>query len=283
MKSSDLFAFVLLFSISVFLIFFSGYLWVSNVGWRGLWLLGVLLTLLTLFIGYLFAKYALSPIVKQNEELDRLLKDTLHELNIPVATIKANVSLLKRKIKEHKELRRLERIESAANQLLELYKEVDYGIKKRIDKAEKEVIDLEEFIKERIEFFSELLKERKIILELSPLKIKVSKHSFTKAFDNLLSNAIKYSTAGSLIQIIVKGDKLMIKDNGEGIEESELIKIFERFYRANEKKEGFGIGLSIVKSCCDEEGIEIRIDSKRGRGTTVALNLKRVKVDDRTS
>jgi len=253
------------------------------VGWRGLWLLGVLLTLLTLFIGYLFAKYALSPIVKQNEELDRLLKDTLHELNIPVATIKANVSLLKRKIKEHKELRRLERIESAANQLLELYKEVDYGIKKRIDKAEKEVIDLEEFIKERIEFFSELLKERKIILELSPLKIKVSKHSFTKAFDNLLSNAIKYSTAGSLIQIIVKGDKLMIKDNGEGIEESELIKIFERFYRANEKKEGFGIGLSIVKSCCDEEGIEIRIDSKRGRGTTVALNLKRVKVDDRTS
>jgi len=277
LRSSDVFAFVLLFSVSVFLIFFTGYLWIENIGWRYLWLLGIALSALTLLIGYLFAKYALYPIVRQNEELDRLLKDTLHELNIPVATIKANASMLKRSV-DPKLLRKVERIEAAARQLLELYKEVDYTIKKEIKKEEKERLDLCAFIEERIEFFAELLKSRRVEVECEPLAILTSRQGFLKTFDNLLSNAIKYSDEGSLIQIIVKDGKLMIKDSGEGIEEGELLKIFDRFYRASEKKEGKGIGLSIVKSFCDEEGIGVQIDSKKGIGTTVTLDLTKVKV-----
>ena len=277
MRSSDIFAFVLLFSVSVFLIFFTGYLWVENIGWRYLWLLGVVLSLLTLLIGYLFAKYALSPIVAQNEELDRLLKDTLHELNIPVATIKANASMLKRSV-DPKLRRKIERIEAAAQQLLELYKEVDYAIKKELKKEEKERIDLCAFIKERVEFFAPLLKSRRVEVECEPTFILTSRHGFVKTFDNLLSNAVKYSDSETLIQIIVKDGKLMIKDSGEGIEEGELLKIFERFYRANDTKEGHGIGLSIVKSFCDEEGIGVQIDSKKGIGTTVTLDLTKVKV-----
>ncbi len=268
---------MLLFSISVFLLFFSGYLWVENIGWRYLWLLGLVLALLTLLIGYLFAKYALSPLVEQNEELDRLLKDTLHELNIPVATIKANASMLKRVI-DPKHKRKIERIEAAAQQLLELYKEVDYTIKKEIDRAEKERIDLCSFIRDRLDFFAELLQERQVDFECEPTTIEVFRPALLKAFDNLLANAIKYSSKDALIQIIVKDAKLMIKDSGEGIEEQELLRIFERFYRANNTKEGHGIGLSIVKSFCDEEGIGVRISSKKGIGTTVTLDLSKVKV-----
>jgi len=275
LRSSDVFAFVLLFCVSVFLLFFTGYLWVDNIGWRYLWLLGIVLSALTLLIGYLFAKYALSPIVERNEELDRLLKDTLHELNIPVATIKANASMLKR-LADPRQLRKIERIEAAAQQLLDLYKEVDYAIKKEIKKEDKERIDLCAFIEDRVEFFAPLLKDRTLQIECEPTTIYTSRQGFIKTFDNLLSNAIKYSGSGSLIQIIVKDRRVMIKDSGEGIEEGELLKIFERFYRANDTKEGHGIGLSIVKSFCDEEGIGIQIDSKKGIGTTVTLDLTKV-------
>lgn len=276
LKSKDLLAYVLLFAISVFLLFFVIFLWFINIGWNYLWLLGLVVTFMTLFLGYMFAKYALAPLVEQNQELDRLLKDTLHELNIPVATIEANVSMLQKRCLDHKSQKRLLRIKKATKQLLDLYKEVDFFIKKEIKKDVKECFDVSEVVQERIAFFEDLVKNYKLSLQLEPLKIYASQFGFIKSFDNLLSNAIKYSSHGALIQIIVKNKKFMIQDSGEGIEEEELFKIFDRYYRADAKQEGYGIGLSIVKRFCDEEGIAISIQSQKHKGTAITLDLSKV-------
>ena len=276
MKSKDLLAYVLLFAISILLLFFVIFLWVVNVGWNYLWLLGIVVTLMTIFLGYIFAKYALAPLVEQNQELDRLLKDTLHELNIPVATIQANVSMLQKRCTDEKSQKRLVRIKKATKQLLELYKEVDFLIKKEIKKDIKECFDVSEVVQERVAFFEDLVKNHKLSLQLEPLKIYTSKFGFIKSFDNLLSNAIKYSPKGALIQIIVNDKKFMIQDNGEGIQEEELFKIFDRYYRADAKQKGYGIGLSIVKNFCDEEGIAISIQSQKHKGTTITLDLSKV-------
>ncbi|BCD61678.1 two-component system response regulator [Nitratiruptor sp. YY08-26] len=278
MKSKDIFAFTLLYGVSIFLLLFVGYLWIDNIGWNYLWILGVIITLLVILLGYLFAKYAFSPLVEQNSELDNLLKDTLHELNIPVATIKANVAMLKKSCPHEKSQKRLERIAKASDQLLALYKEVDFFIKKEIDKDTRERFDVAEVVKDRVEFFKELLQKKRIYTDLQPLQVNLPKIGFIKSFDNILSNAIKYTPKDGLIKIIVKDAKLVIEDNGIGMSDADLLRVFDRYYRATDKNEGYGIGLNIVKRFCDEENIRISIDAKKGEGTKVTLDLAKVKV-----
>ncbi len=275
MKSKDVAAFVVLYLSSLAVLGFVAYFWYEHFGWEKLWILGTVLFLLALLLGYLFAKYALSPLVSRNEELDRLLKETLHELNIPVATIRANVQMLKKSANE-RTLKRLRRIEEATKQLLGLYKEVDYLIKKEIDRVEKEKLRLDLFIQNRLEFMADLLADRRVEVMLEPVNVHINEQEFSKVFDNLISNALKYSLKGSCIKVILnKNRELIIEDEGEGIDSSELVRIFDRYYRASDKP-GHGIGLAIVKQVCDENGIDIRIESQKGRGTKVILDLTKI-------
>lgn len=238
-------------------------------------LIGFLL-LLALLFGFFLIKYSFVPLKKRNLHLEKMLEETLHELNIPIATIKANCSMLEKSCHEEKAGRRIKRIEKALVQLMELYEEVEYLIKKEILQPKPQVFDAKEVIEERIEFFEDLLRHKNLQIELHPLKISIAKVGFKKMFDNLLSNAIKYSPKGSVIKIVLKDSLLQIEDEGKGIDEKDLIKIFERYYQENEEQEGFGIGLAMVKEFCDENGIGVYIDSKPGHGTKITLDLKKV-------
>jgi signal transduction histidine kinase len=272
LKSKDVAAFITLYLATFAILGYVVFFWYENFNFRYLWLLIFVLILLAIVFGYLFAKYALSPLIHRNKELDRLLKDTLHELNIPVATIKANVQMLKKEANEQN-LKRLNRIEMAAKQLLKLYKEVDYLIKKEIDRVEKEEIMLDLLIKERIEHFLDLLENRKIELNLEPKRVFLNRFELSKVIDNLISNAIKYTPDGNLIRVTLNSKELIIEDEGVGISEERLLKVFDRYYQENRQKEGFGIGLSIVKEFCDKNSISIRILSQKDKGTKVVLDL----------
>ena len=274
LKNRDLFAFILLYASSIAILALVIYFWTQSVGGEYLYILVTVLFLLVLLFGYFFAHYLLEPLARRNEDLDRLLKETLHELNIPVATIRANVQLLKRDPSCNP--KRLERIEKATKQLLGLYEEVDYLIKKEIDRIEKEPVRVDEVVQERIDLFKDLLKERRLEMQLEPFEVVLSKQGFIKAFDNLLSNAIKYSSKNSTIKITLQKGLLSVEDEGRGIAEEELVRIFERYYQADSKAPGYGIGLAIVKEFCDEAGIGVRIDSKVGKGTKVVLDLTKI-------
>ncbi|NPA57027.1 MAG: HAMP domain-containing histidine kinase [Epsilonproteobacteria bacterium] len=277
MRNSDLAAFIVLYISSIAILALVLFFWYELFRWNHLWFLGVLLVSLSILFGYLFARYALTPLAERNEKLDNLLKDTLHELNIPVATIKANVQMLKRGEREERSLKRIGRIEKAVAQLLALYDEVDYLIKREIDRIPWEEVDLERVIRERVAFFDDLKGKRKIVVDLEPTPLFLPRHGFIKTFDNLLSNAIKYSPDGSSISILLKGGILKVTDQGSGIESSELVKIFDRYYRAHKGGQGYGIGLDIVKRFCDEVGIKIMIESQPGVGTEVTLDLTDLK------
>ena len=86
-------------------------------------------------------------------------------------------------------------------------------------------------------------------------------------FGNLIGNAIKYSPANSTLKLSIKNGVFCIKDEGIGIEESRQKEIFKKFKRGTEYSGGFGVGLSIVQSICDEYGIEIALESKPQIGT----------------
>lgn len=123
-------------------------------------------------------------------------------------------------------------------------------------------IEIAKFVKiEGIEFYSD------------PWRI-------SEIFRNLISNAIKYRQVGEIqseVQIRVQVDNLRAEisfaDNGIGIDEANLNKIFEMFYRATEQSDGSGIGLYIVKNAVDKLGGQISVSSKPGQGTRFNIIL----------
>jgi len=233
----------------------------------------LLLFLLILGFSYTLSSYILSQKLKVDENLLHLTKEILHELNIPIATIQANTTLLKRTLKENeKGLKRLSRIDASTSRLNRLYVELVYSIKKEIHSIEKEEFLLEELIVERVEEMK-LLKRNSFVLTLKSHRVYVDKIGFEKVLDNLISNAMKYSDKSSTIEIVLEDNSLTIKDHGIGMDETELISIYERYYQLDNTAYGEGIGLALVKAYCDDEKIKIRINSAKNEGTEVSLDL----------
>src|SRR5690606_21255655 len=102
----------------------------------------------------------------------------------------------------------------------------------------------------------------------------------SEIFRNLISNAIKYrrpEADDSEISIRITIDHLCadisFSDNGIGISDASLTRIFEMFYRATEQAEGSGIGLYIVKNAVEKLGGQIRVASKPNEGTRFHIVL----------
>ncbi len=228
--------------------------------------------------GYIISSHLLAPKAELDANLSQLSSEILHELNIPLATIKANSAMLKKRVKDdEKSLQRLMRIEASSVRLERLYKELVYSIKKEIHPIAKERLLLEPLLRERIETL-EAFGRNSFSLDMGEIFIKVDKIGFEKMIDNLLMNAMKYSAKESLIKVMLKENTLMITDEGIGMDETELLRVYECYYQSDNKHEGQGIGLALVKAYCDDERIEIQIQSEKGVGTNVSLNLERVHV-----
>ena len=225
--------------------------------------------------GYIISTHLLAPKVELDENLSQLSSEILHELNIPLSTIKANTTLLKKRTEDEKSIKRLERIEASSQRLERLYKELVYSINKEINPVEKEQFFLKKLLQERIEVF-EAFDRNSFYLTLDDIQLEADKIGFEKTVDNLLMNAMKYSAKESPIDITVQNNILAITDKGIGMDETELLKVYERYYQADSKLQGDGIGLALVKAYCDEERITIDIKSKKGQGTSVFLNLNKV-------
>ncbi|WP_052746033.1 sensor histidine kinase [Sulfurovum lithotrophicum] len=228
--------------------------------------------------GYIISSHILAPKAQLDANLSHLSSEILHELNIPVATIKANASMLKKHLQEEeRSLKRLERIEASSDRLERLYEELVYSIQKEIHPIEKEEVTLYHLLHERIEAFKSFGRNS-FHLDVGEMKIRVDRIGFEKMIDNLLMNAMKYSDKTSLISVVLDGNVLTISDEGVGMDEAELLKVYERYYQSDRKKEGKGIGLALVKAYCNDEGIGIQIKSKKGEGTSVLLDLSGVHV-----
>ena len=249
-----------------------------QLGEFNFYIIGVLLFLLAVGWGYILTTVIFVPSKNMEETLSTLTKDIMHELNIPLSTIKANSTLLKKSLQDEKSLKRLQRIDDASIRLEKLYKELVYTIQKEMHTIEKEIFDIKMIVEERVAIFKE--QERNPFeLELESYEIKADKIGFEQMIDNILSNAMKYSNKASPICITLDNGKLCIKDRGIGMTTSELLRIYERYFQSDEKNEGEGIGFALVKTYCDNENIQIQIKSEKGEGTEVCLDLSVVYID----
>ncbi len=226
-----------------------------------------------------FSKNILKPLIKSDENLQKQLKETIHELNIPVSTIKMNTQMLKKKLDDEKHLKRLSRIDQASDDLLKLYENMEYEIKTSIDKVEITKVNLYEIVFNSLDKFKDLKKDISIDTNIpSNIDINTDKKGFQKVVDNLISNAIKYNfESNGQIKIEFKENILSIFNTGQTIDTKNLMIIFEQDFQENSEVEGFGLGLNIVKSFCDKHNILINIDVKQN-GNQFNLNLKRVQI-----
>ncbi|NPA65859.1 MAG: HAMP domain-containing histidine kinase [Epsilonproteobacteria bacterium] len=239
-----------------------------------LYLSASVIILLVFLSAFLIAKLSTDPLIEYIETLKALSTQTLHELNLPIATIQTNVSMIKRKIEDEKMLKRLSRIDEATQMLLQRYNELDHLIKTQQMMKIKECFDIKEILEKRVEFIRNLYPSHHFELNIESKKILNDPFGLSKVIDNLLQNSVKYSQKNSKITISFKNDTLEIIDEGQGIDEVELIKIFDSFYQSKKNSQGFGIGLFMVKEFCDKNDIELQIHSKVDHGTTIKLRFK---------
>ena len=232
--------------------------------------------LLTGLMGFLMATLALEPLKEHFNNLERFTKETLHELNLPINTITANTNMLKKNLNDTKSIKRIERIEMATAMLQERYAELDYLIQKQMHKERVESFDLSKIVAERIDFLGALYGGFKFKKELQFLEISCDKMGLLKVIDNLIENAVKYSSDSRRVNVMLKKTTLEIIDFGEGMDEVELLHIFDRYYQNDTTMAGFGIGLGLVKSYCDRYKIGLHVKSQKHKGTTVSLDFKEV-------
>jgi signal transduction histidine kinase len=221
------------------------------------------------------SKLAIEPLFDYVNSLQNLSKETLHELNLPISTIIANANMLKKNALDEKSIKRIARIESACEMLSQRYDELDYLIKMRADQDVSEEIKLDELVKDRVEFLSSIYPHIVFKLELTKIEIYNDKIGLTKIIDNIIDNAVKYSRNSIYINIKLKDTLLSIEDFGCGMDEVELLRIFDKYYQHNKNIQGFGIGLSMVKRFCDKNDIGLNFQSKLNSGTTVELKFKK--------
>jgi two-component system phosphate regulon sensor histidine kinase PhoR len=146
-------------------------------------------------------------------------------------------------------------------------------------------VDLSEVAKESIKLLKSLAEERKVSINLetpdnlSP--IKGNKISLEEIFNNLISNAVKYNKAGGWAKVKLYEQEqevwAEISDNGSGIPEEHIPRIFDEFYRVDGRRnapvKGSGLGLSIVKKMVDAHGGIISVESRYGKGTTFRISF----------
>ena len=110
------------------------------------------------------------------------------------------------------------------------------------------------------------------------LMVRADAQKIEQALGNLIGNAVKHSNEGCVVTVSAQHEegavRVCVADNGPGIDPEKLPHIFDRYYRAvPREREGFGIGLTIVKSYVEAHGGEIEVQSEPGRGTRICFTL----------
>ena len=198
------------------------------------------------------------------ESQKQFLKNSVHEINTPLAIIQTNIDLLRLNSIDNKYL---VNIQSGIKIIQNIYDDLSYMIKKDRVEYKKSIINFSEILESRLEFFDEIAKSNSLnykTLVENDIYIRFNQTSLERLIDNNISNAIKYSFINSAIQINLS----YIDDNNilfEIITNSKEIeaenKIFNDFYRENSNRGGFGLGLKIVKEICDKNNVIIKLDS----------------------
>ncbi len=202
--------------------------------------------------------------LKLFKDQDKFIKNAIHEINTPLSIIITNIDLFKLKVEDN---RYLSKIEAGSKIIHNIYNDLAYLVKKDRIEYPKEQINFSQFLSARIDFFDEIASGNHIEInhEIEEnVYIDFNETQLQRICDNSLSNAIKYSYQDTCVNIVLKIKKntivLSIENSGDDIKNTD--KLFKRFYREDEARGGFGLGLNIIKEICGDNDVDIKVTSK---------------------
>ena len=229
-------------------------------------------------IGYFLSKLLINPLKSKMEKLNCFIKDSAHDINTPLSALMMSVSALKKEVSTNKRI--INHISISSKLISQIYNSLSFIAFNDKDIVINEKVDLKTLINDSIKFFDEIAKNKSnlIINDMISTIILIDRSHIQKVINNIISNAIKYSYSKTDILILLKDNILTIEDKGIGIAKKDYDIIFNRYERKTNSEGGFGIGLDIVKSVCDNYDIDIKIDSEIGLGTTFSLDFSKIVV-----
>ena len=227
----------------------------------------------------------------EKQRIDAVRRDFItnisHELKTPITALSLNSdALLEVKNEPDQVVRFADRIKQQAGRLNDLVQEI-INLSKLQDADPLDVArnaNILDVVKEAINQCETNAEARKISINLEKENAAVvlgNRDQLVMAVHNLIENAINYSSQGTNVTIVVEVNEeiveITVKDQGIGIAQSEIDRIFERFYRVDPARSratgGTGLGLSIVKHVAQNHGGEIKVWSAPGVGSTFSLRL----------
>ena len=201
------------------------------------------------------------------ERIDELVENSknisgniAHDLKKPLTKLKSNLELLSLKVKNKNSIQYISQAIIEADNLIKIFNALlDIAGFESEKKHDFKLIKISSLMNSIIEIYKPVIEEKKIILKnniQSNLKLFGNKILLTQCFTNIIDNAIKYSKndKNSFIEInlFMENNSIYIefRDNGEGIDEKDFNRVFDRFVRLEKHRQttGNGLGLSMVKA-----------------------------------
>lgn len=211
--------------------------------------------------------------------------DASHELRTPLSVVKGTLEVLIRKPREQEEyiskikycINEVDRISNLVEQLLILAR---YESGKALPVFTK--VNLTKLIEAVLLRLQSLIQQKQMDINFNSRKftyIKADEFMLGIILENIISNSIKYSGNSKKIDISIEDNNSAIscniEDYGKGLSKEQIVKIFDRFYRADESRtsqvQGNGLGLAIVKRLADLQNFNINIESRPDSGTVFSL------------
>ncbi len=215
----------------------------------------------------------------------QFVADASHEIRTPLAIIRSELEFAQKQNNNESvresigtALEEVERLKSLSDNLLTLA---------RIDSAavvvEKTEVRLDELLADCIRKMKNVAEKKGValVLQIDEVStIPADREKLQRAILNIVDNALKYSYAGGTVTITTRVSDgqvdILVRDEGEGIPQEELAKIFERFHRTESQRsgaEGSGLGLAIVRGIVELHHGTLAVASEQGKGSVFTISL----------
>jgi PAS domain S-box-containing protein len=220
---------------------------------------------------------------KTNEELDSFVYSTSHELRSPLSSVLGLINIMETEVELDDHLVYLSMIRESISRLDKIIHDIiDYSRNTRL-----------EVMNERVDFkqiIEKVIQDHKYFENFDKVRFEYKVHEggpflsdkkrIQTVLNNFVSNALRfhnYNQSDPFVEIIVKTSPvnaiISIRDNGTGIHEKHMPKIYDMFYRGTEKSKGSGIGLYIVKEIIDKLKGSIHLHTVPQKGCTFTVDL----------
>lgn len=225
------------------------------------------------------------------------LGNVAHELKTPLFTVQGYIETLLDGALEDKNVRKkyLSRANKAVDRLIYIVDDLDLITKLEAGtmNVNWEEFDIIELVKTTFELLEMKAAKKKISLTFDmeyerPILVRADAEKIRQVITNLLVNSIKYGHENGTTEVSVENliqNKVIVRvtDNGEGIPEQHIPRLFERFYRIdqsrNRKEGGSGLGLAIVKHIIEAHGEKIYVESVEEVGSEFSFTLEKAEVE----